>query len=230
MNILLVEDEAKIARFVTRSLEAEGHTVHGVGHAEEAEAALAVTAFDLIILDLMLPGGDGVELCREQRAHGNSTPILMLTARDTVEDRVLGLESGADDYLVKPFALEELLARVRALLRRSRQRGKPEMRVADLTVDIRSRRVRRGEREISLSTKEYRLLTYLLTHADQVVSRPMIEEAVWGFDFDCGTNVVDVYISVLRRKLEAGDEPRLIHTVRGAGYVLRPEAANGRER
>jgi DNA-binding response OmpR family regulator len=182
--------------------------------------------FDLIILDLMLPGIHGVTFCREQRARGNRTPILMLTARDSVEDRVLGLESGADDYLVKPFALEELLARVRALLRRNRQGGSHELRTADLTVDTRSRRVCRGGQEISLSTKEYQLLAYLLTHPDQVVSRPMIEEAVWGFDFDCATNVVDVYIGLLRRKLEAGDKPRLIHTVRGAGYVLRPEAGD----
>jgi two-component system response regulator MprA len=230
MNILLVEDEAKVARFVTRSLAAEGHTVQTVEHAEAAEAALAMTAFDLIILDLMLPGIHGVTFCREQRARGNRTSILMLTARDSVEDRVLGLESGADDYLVKPFALEELLARVRALLRRSSQRGSHELRTADLTVDTRSRRVCRGGREISLSTKEYQLLAYLLTHPDQVVSRPMIEEAVWGFDFDCATNVVDVYIGLLRRKLEAGDKPRLIHTVRGAGYVLRPEARDAGER
>jgi DNA-binding response OmpR family regulator len=147
MNILLVEDEAKVARFVTRSLEAEGHTVHTVEHAGEAEAALTVSAFDLIILDLMLPGVDGVTFCRAQRARANRTPILILTARDSVEDRVLGLESGADDYLVKPFALEELLARVRALLRRSSQGGAHELRTADLTVDTRSRRVRRGERE-----------------------------------------------------------------------------------
>jgi DNA-binding response OmpR family regulator len=221
MRILLVEDEAKVARFVARSLQAEGHTVEVAGHAADARGALAVAPFDLIVLDLMLPGVDGITFCRELRAQGDSTPILMLTARDEVKDRVRGLDSGADDYLTKPFALEELLARVRALLRRPRDSQPTRLRIDDLTLDIPSRRAWRGEREIALSAKEYTLLTYLMANPDRVVSRPMIEEAVWGFDFDCATNVVDVYVGLLRRKLEAGGELRLIHTVRNMGYVLR---------
>jgi DNA-binding response OmpR family regulator len=225
MRILVVEDEAKVARFVARSLQAEGHTVETVSHAGDARPALAVAPFDLIVLDLMLPGVDGITFCRELRAQGDTTPILMLTARDDVKDRVRGLDSGADDYLTKPFALEELLARVRALLRRPHQVQPAQLRVADLTVDTPSRRVWRGSRQIALSAKEYALLTYLMANPDRVVSRPMIEEAVWGFDFDCATNVVDVYVGLLRRKLEAGGEPRLIHTVRNIGYVLRASAA-----
>lgn len=221
MRILLVEDEAKVARFVARSLHGEGVIVDAVGHAEEARAALAASTFDLIILDLMLPGVDGITLCKELRDRGNATPILMLTARDAVKDRVRGLDSGADDYLTKPFALEELLARVRALLRRPHVVQSPRLRLADLIVDTAARRVWRGERELRLRAKEYTLLTYMLANPDRVLSRPMIEEAVWGFDFDCATNVVEVYIGLLRRKLEAGGEPRLIHTVRGSGYVLR---------
>lgn len=221
MRILIVEDESKVAHFVVRGLRSEGHCVEATADGAEARAALAVGAFDLIVLDLMLPDVDGIAFCHELRAHGETTPILMLTARDTVQDRVRGLDSGADDYLTKPFALEELLARVRALLRRPRRVQSPRMRVADLIVDSPSRRVWRGVREIALSAKEYALLAYLMANPDRVLSRPMIEEAVWGFDFDCATNVVDVYVGLLRRKLEAGGESRLIHTVRNMGYVLR---------
>jgi two-component system response regulator MprA len=227
MRILLVEDEVKVARFVARGLQAEGHCVELAVDAEEARATLAAGAFDLIILDLMLPGMDGITFCRALRARSDATPVLMLTARDAVKDRVQGLDSGADDYLTKPFALEELLARVRALSRRSRQGQPAELRLADLTVDTRTRRTRRGDREVTLSAREYALLTYLLANVDRVLSRPLIEEAVWGFDFDSGTNVVDVYIGLLRRKLEAGGEPRLIHTVRSVGYVLRAPQCDG---
>jgi DNA-binding response OmpR family regulator len=220
MRILIVEDESKVAQFVARGLRSEGHSVEAAAEAGEARAALAAGAFDLIILDLMLPDVDGMTFCHALRGRGDTTPILMLTARDTVRDRVAGLDSGADDYLTKPFALEELLARVRALLRRPRQVQSTPLRVADLVVDAPSRRVWRGDREIALSAKEYALLAYLMANPDRVLSRPMIEEAVWGFDFDCATNVVDVYVGLLRRKLEAGGESRLIHTVRNMGYVL----------
>jgi DNA-binding response OmpR family regulator len=221
MRILIVEDEMKVANFVARGLRSEGHSVETAGDAGEARAALAAGAFDLVILDLMLPDVDGIGFCHDLRARGNTMPILMLTARDTVGDRVAGLDSGADDYLTKPFALEELLARVRALLRRPRQVQAAPLQMADLRVDSPSRRVWRGDREIALSAKEYSLLAYLMANPDRVLSRPMIEEAVWGFDFDCATNVVDVYVGLLRRKLEAGGECRLIHTVRNMGYVLR---------
>jgi DNA-binding response OmpR family regulator len=221
MRILIVEDETKLAHFVARGLRSEGHSVEAAADAMEAREILAAGAFDLVILDLMLPDVDGIAVCRELRARRDTTPILMLTARDTVQDRVAGLDSGADDYLTKPFALEELLARVRALLRRPRQAQSPQLQVADLVVDGPSRRAWRGEREIALSAKEYALLAYLMANPDRVLCRPMIEEAVWGFDFDCATNVVDVYVGLLRRKLEAGGESRLIHTVRNMGYVLR---------
>jgi DNA-binding response OmpR family regulator len=229
MRILLVEDERRVASFVRRSLEAEGYAVVALTRAEEARAVLSASAFDLIILDLMLPGIDGITFCRELRARRETTPILMLTARDTVEDRVRGLDSGADDYLTKPFALEELLARVRALLRRPRQAEPVTLRVGDLVVETGTRAVRRGEREMRLSAREYGLLTYLMRNAGRVLSRPMIEEAVWGYDFDCATNLVDVYVGLLRRKLEMGGEPRLIHTVRGMGYVMREAECGSRE-
>jgi len=221
LRILIVEDETKVSHFVARGLRSEGHSVEVAADAREARYAMAAGAFDLVILDLMLPDVDGIAFCHALRARGDTTPVLMLTARDTVQDRVVGLDSGADDYLTKPFALEELLARVRALLRRPRQAKATQLRVADLTVDGPSRRVWRGDREIVLSAKEYALLAYLMANPDHVLSRPMIEEAVWGFDFDCATNVVDVYVGLLRRKLEAGGESRLIHTVRNMGYVLR---------
>jgi two-component system response regulator MprA len=224
MRILIVEDEVKLAQFVARGLEAEGHTVGTLSRAEEGRMAHAEAPFDLIVLDLMLPGMDGVDFCRELRAKGDATPILMLTARDAVRDRVRGLDSGADDYLTKPFSLDELLARVRALLRRPRGSQPARLCLSDLAIDTLSCRVWRGNREVLLSAKEYRLLTYLTANADRILSRPLIEEAVWGFDFDAATNVVDVYIGLLRRKLEAGGEPRLIHTVRSMGYVLRAPA------
>jgi len=229
VRILLIEDEAKLARFVARSLEAEGHVAVAVGRAEEAQLALAEAGFDLIILDLMLPGMDGVQFCRALRARHNLTPILMLTARRGVKDRVAGLDSGADDYLTKPFALEELLARVRALLRRPRHAQPIELRVADIVVDVQTRRVRRGDREVPLRAREYALLHYFMSNPDRVLTRPMIEEAVWGYDFDCATNVVDVYIGLLRKKLEAAGEPRVIQTLRGMGYVLRAEGCGARE-
>jgi DNA-binding response OmpR family regulator len=221
--ILLVEDEAKVARFVARRLQAEGHTVETVGHVEEARTALASLAFDLIILDLMLPGTDGIPFCRELRVRGNTTPILMLTAHNDVKNRVQALDSGADDCLPKPFALVELLARVRALLRRPRRVQPMQLCVADLTVDLGSRRAWRGDREIALSPREYALLTYLMANPDRMVGRRIIEGTVWCFA--CESNVVDVCVGRLRRKLEAGGEPRLIHAVRSGGYILRSSAA-----
>ena len=220
MRILVIEDEVKVAAFVRQALEEEGHTVD-VAHDGQAGLELAHTAdYDLLVLDWLLPGRDGLAVCRALRDAGHRLPILMLTARDAVEDRVAGLDNGADDYLVKPFALKELLARARALLRRGTFVGPPVMRVADLTLDPATRHVRRGGREIPLSTKEYSLLDYLMRHAGRTVARSLIMEHVWDFNFDSGTNVVDVYINYLRNKVDRGRDIKLIHTVRGVGYRL----------
>ncbi|MBV9849376.1 MAG: response regulator transcription factor [Armatimonadetes bacterium] len=219
MRILVVEDEVKVAAFVRQALEEEGHAVD-VAHDGEAGLKLAcLSEYDLLVLDWLLPGRDGPAVCRALREAGNRLPILMLTARDAVEDRIVGLDAGADDYLVKPFALGELLARARALLRRGGP-ALPTLRAGDLTLDPATRHVRRGGREIILSAKEYALLEYLMRHAGNTVTRSLIMEHVWDFDFDSGTNVVDVYINYLRNKVDRGHGVKLIHTVRGVGYRL----------
>lgn len=221
MRVLLVEDELKLAHVIEKGLTEESFAVEIVRDGEQALARAQQTAYDLIILDLMLPGIGGLAVCRELRAQGRHTPILILSARGQVEDRVKGLEWGADDYLTKPFAFTELNARVRALLRRRQPGELLLLRVGDLTLDPISRLVKRGDRRIDLSQKEYALLDYLMRHAGQVVTRAMIAERVWDFNFDRLTNVIDVYINHLRNKIEHGTEPRLIHAVRGAGYVIR---------
>jgi two-component system, OmpR family, response regulator MprA len=218
--ILVIDDDEKITSFLRRALAYEGYRVET---APEGQAGLAKARDrepDLVILDVMLPGLDGREVARRLRA-GGDVPILMLTARDEVADRVAGLDSGADDYLVKPFALEELLARVRALLRR-READRPDvLRYADLALDTASREAQRGERVIDLTTKEYELLALFMRHPRQVLTRDQIMEEVWGLDYDGESNVIEVYVGYLRQKLEAGGQPRLIHTIRHAGYVLR---------
>ena len=221
MRVLLVEDELKLAHVIEKGLTDESFAVEIVRDGEQALARAQQTAYDLIILDLMLPGIGGLAVCREIRARGQRTPILILSARGQVEDRVKGLESGADDYLTKPFAFTELNARIRALIRRRQPGELLVLRVGDLTLDPISRLVKRGDRRIELSQKEYALLDYLMRHAGQVVTRAMIAERVWDFNFDRLTNVIDVYINHLRNKIEHGAEPRLIHAVRGAGYVIR---------
>ena len=221
MRVLLVEDELKLAHVIEKGLTDESFAVEIVRDGEQALARAQQTAYDLIILDLMLPGIGGLAVCREIRARGQHTPILILSARGQVEDRVKGLESGADDYLTKPFAFTELNARIRALIRRRQPGELLLLRVGDLTLDPISRMVKRGDRRIDLSQKEYALLDYLMRHAGQVVTRAMIAERVWDFNFDRLTNVIDVYINHLRNKIEHGAEPRLIHAVRGAGYVIR---------
>ena len=219
MRILIVEDEQKVASFLRRALEEEGQAVD-VEHDGEAGLARALTYdYDLVVLDWLLPLRSGLEVCIAIREARTGTPILMLTARDAVEDRIAGLDAGADDYLVKPFALGELLARVRALLRRGKT-GAPKLVVGDLTLDPAKRRVVRAGSEITLTAKEYALLDYLMRHAGQTVSRTMIAEHVWDFDFDGGTNVVDVYINYLRNKIDRGHARKLIHTARGVGYCL----------
>ncbi len=220
-RVLVVEDDEAIADVLRRSLRAEGHEVRSAVDGVEALTEASQFVPDLVILDLGLPRLDGVEVCRRLRSEGD-VPILILTARSDTEDRVEGLDSGADDYLVKPFDRQELLARIRALLRRRPPRGSASIVVGDLMVNPDSREVRRGEREIELTNREFELLEYLAHNQKLVVSRERLLEEVWGYDPTDETNTIDVFISNLRRKLESGGEERLLHTKRGAGYVLRP--------
>ena len=227
MRILVVEDEIRVAAFLKQALEEEGHAVD-VEHDGVAGLESALSAeHDLVVLDWRLPKRDGVAVCREMRDAGLSVPVLMLTARDTVDDRITGLDAGADDYLVKPYALGELLARVRALLRRQPTVANSKLRVADLEVDTLTRSVMRGAKPTVLSVKEYALLDYLIRNAGRTLSRSLIANHVWGLDFDGGTNVVDVYINYLRNKVDRGSDVKLIQTVRGVGYKL--DASSGSE-
>jgi DNA-binding response OmpR family regulator len=220
-HILLVEDEVKLARFLELELSSEGYRV-SVAHDGMTGLTLArEESFDLAILDWMLPGLTGVELCRRLRATGNKIPVILLTARDEVGDRVTGLDAGADDYVVKPFSIEELLARIRAHLRRTSEPDSDLIQFEDLSLNRRTREVLRGQRAIELTVKEFDLLEYLLSHPRQVFTRDQILEKVWGYDFVGDSNVIEVYIRYLRLKLEENNEKRLIHTVRGVGYVLR---------
>ncbi len=224
MRILVVEDERKVASFIRQGLEEEGHTVDVATDGVEAlELALGGPPPDLVVLDVMLPRRDGLSVLRTLRERHVDTPVLLLTARDAVPDKVTGLDLGADDYLTKPFAFEEFLARVRALLRRGAGRRAPVLRLADLVLDPATREVRRGARRITLTAREHALLEYFLRNQGRVLTRPMLAEHVWGLGFDPESNIIDVYVGYLRRKIEAEGEPRLLHTVRGAGYVLREE-------
>lgn len=225
-RILVVDDDVKITSFLRRSLVLEGFAVTTANSGAEALRHVAQEAPDLMILDIMMPGIDGMEVCRRVRAAGERFPILMLTARDAVADRVSGLDAGADDYLVKPFALEELLARVRALLRRVQPQGGAEsggtvLRYADLSLDTATWEAKRGERSFDLTAKEFDLLLLFLQHPRQVLTRDTLMEKVWGYDYSGESNVLEVFIKNLRQKMEAGGEPRLIQTVRGVGYVLK---------
>ncbi len=221
-RILVVEDDARIAASVRRALTYEGYDVTVAGDGRAGLDAARADMPDLIVLDLMLPEIDGLEVCRRIRAAGDDVAILMLTAKTSVPDRVAGLDVGADDYLVKPFAYEELLARVRTLLRRSSQEpSRKVLRCGDLRVDVDAMEVRRGDRPVELTTLEFRLLEHFVRNQRLVRSRIQILEDVWGLDVDTTSNVVDVYVRYLRQKLEADGEPRLIHTVRGVGYVMR---------
>ena len=220
MKILVVEDEERVAHFIQKGLKEEGHAVDVSYDGEDGEFLAEVNDYDLIILDLMLPKKNGIVVCRELRASGVATPVLMLTARDSVEDKVRGLDAGADDYLAKPFAFEELLARVRALLRRQSDNKSPVLSMADLSLDPISRRVTRAETPIRLTTKEYALLEYLLRNPNKVLSRTLIGEHVWDMNFDPESNVIDVYVSHLRSKIDKGYDTPLLHTLRGQGYLL----------
>src|ERR671939_992357 len=223
MKILVVDDERAVRESLRRALELEGYDVELAGDGLEGLARVEDSQPDVLILDVLMPGMDGLEMCRRLRRAGNRLPVLMLTARDAVENRVAGLDAGADDYVTKPFALEELLARIRALLRRTTDAdGAGEvLRFADLELDPGTREVRRGGELIELTRTEFSLLELFMRNPRQVLTRSIIFERVWGYDFGYGSNSLDVYIGYLRRKTEAGGTPRLIHTVRGVGYALR---------
>ena len=221
MRILVVDDDLAVCRSIDRALRLEGYDVATVATGHEALDAVAQNSPDALVLDLQLPDLDGLQVCRRIREAGDDTPILMLTARHGIDDRVQGLDAGADDYLVKPFALEELLARLRALLRRRFEGEGGLLRFGELTLDLASREAHRGGRVFVLTRIEFDLLELFLRHPRQVLTREVLLNRVWGFDFDSGTNSLAVYVGYLRRKTEAGGEPRCIHTVRGVGYVLR---------
>ena len=224
VRILVVEDERKVANFIRQGLTEEGHSVEV---ASDGATALDLLVDgpppDLVVLDLMLPKVDGFAILKAARQRRVSTPVLILTARDSVADKVRGLDLGADDYLTKPFAFDEFLARVRALLRRGAVAGAPRLQAGDLTLDPATREVWRGTRKITLTTREYALLEYFLRNTGRVLTRHMLAEHVWGLDFDPESNIVDVYVGYLRRKVDGPTDKRLIHTVRGAGYVLKSE-------
>jgi len=227
-RVLLAEDDRSVREALVMALELEGYEVEATTNGEQALAAFDGFRPDVVVLDVMMPTIDGLTACRRLRARKVATPILMLTARDQVADRVSGLDAGADDYVVKPFSLDELLARLRALLRRNVPTAdEPELVVGDLHLDPLRRAVRRGDRAIDLTKTEFDLLALLMEHAGIVLSREQIYEHIWGFDFETGSRSLDVYIGYLRRKTEAEGEPRLVHTVRGVGYVVRADGSQG---
>ena len=221
MRVLVVEDEKKTASFIRKALQAEGFAVDVCHNGDDAWAAARTTPFDAIVLDIMLPGRDGLSLLRQLRERQNATPVLLLSARGEVNERVEGLNAGADDYLPKPFVIAELIARVRALGRRGSETKSPVLRVGDLTLDTVTREARRGGNAIELTTREYRLLEFLMRSAGRICGRMAILEKVWDYDFDPGSNLVDVNVMRLREKIDADFEPKLLHTVRGIGYVMK---------
>jgi len=221
MRVLVVEDQPKMQSLLRRGLQEGGYAVDAVADGPSALHQATEAAYDAIVLDIMLPGFDGFEVLRRLRDAERWTPVLMLTARDSVRDRVRGLDGGADDYLVKPFERQELLARMRALLRRRPPRGSASLTVGDLTLNPDTHEVRRGERAVDLTQREFELLEYLMRNERIVIPRQRLLEEVWGYDPFATTNTIEVFVSNLRRKLEADGEPRLLHTIRGAGYVLR---------
>jgi DNA-binding response OmpR family regulator len=221
MRVLVVEDHRNTAAFVRKALQAEGFAVDTCGNGDDALAAAMATPFDAIVLDIMLPGRDGLSVVRQLRERRNATPVLLLSARGEVNERIEGLNAGADDYLPKPFVVAELIARLRALGRRGSEAKSPVLRVADLALDTVTHEARRGDKKIELTAREYRLLEFLLRSAGRICTRMAILEKVWDYDFDPGSNVVDVYVGRLREKLDDDFDPKLLHTVRGVGYVLK---------
>ncbi len=228
MRILVIEDERKIADFIKRGLKEEGYAVDLAAAGEEGHFLASTNDYDAVILDIMLPDVDGIQLCRRLREEHYTVPVLMLTARDTVKDKVAGLDSGANDYLTKPFAFEELLARLRALVRAHHNQAQTQLRVDDLVLDIPAHTAARGGKGIVLTSKEYALLEYLMRHAGKVVTRTMIAEHVWDINFDSDTNVIDVYVNHLRDKIDRGAARKLIHTLRGRGYMLCAKAGDSK--
>ena len=221
MRLLVAEDQKDLNDIITKTLVRNHYTVDSCFDGEEALDYLEMAEYDAVILDIMMPKRDGLSVLKALRSGGKTVPVLLLTARDSVSDRVTGLDAGADDYLVKPFAFEELLARIRAILRKKEGRAQNRCVIADLSIDFDTRSVMRGTVPISLSSKEFSILEYLANNQGIVLSRDRIEQHIWNYDYEGGSNVVDVYIRYLRKKIDDGFEPKLIHTVRGAGYVLK---------
>ncbi len=223
MRLLVAEDQKDLNEILTKTLIKNHYSVDSCYDGEEALSFLEMAEYDAVILDIMMPRRNGLEVLKELRRSGSSVPVLLLTARDSIQDRVAGLDAGADDYLIKPFAFEELLARIRTMLRKKEGRAHNILQAADLVVDLDTRTVMRGSVPIALSSREFSILEYLITNQGVVLSRDRIEQHIWNYDYEGGSNVVDVYIRYLRKKIDDGFEPRLIHTVRGVGYVLKAE-------
>ncbi|MCL4539114.1 MAG: response regulator [Bacteroidetes bacterium] len=223
MKILIVEDEKKVGRFLKLGLEEEGHTVSNAYDGEKGENLALSEKHDVIVLDIMLPKKNGIEVLKSIRSNGISTPVLILTAKGSLEDKVEGLDEGADDYLVKPFAFAEFIARVRSLGRRSGAEKTTTLKVADLELDTLTRKARRGGKEIELTNREYALLEYFVRNVNRVLTRTVISEHIWEYNFDTGTNIVEVYVNKLRNKIDADAETKLIHTIRGTGYMMKLE-------
>lgn len=223
MRLLIAEDEKDLNRILTKKLISDGYAVDSCFDGEEALDYIGSADYDAVILDIMMPKKDGIEVLKNMRARGNTTPVLLLTAKDAVEDKVAGLDSGANDYLVKPFSFKELCARIRAMLRQNSGAPTNILQTSDLTMDCSAHTVSRGGTPIALSAKEYALLEYLMRNKNVVLSREKIENHIWNFDYEGGTNVVDVYIRYLRKKIDEGHDTKLLHTVRGSGYVLRED-------
>jgi len=224
LRLLVIEDEKSLLKIITKRLKEEGYSVDAVTNGRDGENYIYSTDYDCIILDIMLPVVDGLTLLRRIREKKISTPFLLLTARDSIEDRVVGLDTGADDYLVKPFSFDELLARVRALLRRQKEKRDIVLSLGDLKLDTVTREVKRGDRPIELTSKEYSILEYFLKNKNRVLTKSQIAEHVWNYDFEYNSNIVEVYIRYLRRKIDEDFKNKLIHTIRGGGYVLRDES------